>query len=100
MYLIWLACFVLVPLIAVAVAARGALRQRWPALAWTLLGALVFGGLWDTLAVRAHIWFFAPSNLFGPWLGGLPLEEWLWIAGTTLLFGTLTVLVKERFDRA
>ena len=28
--------------------------------------------------------------------GGLPIEEWLWIASVTLLFGCVTVVITER----
>ena len=32
----------------------------------------------------------------GIWLIGLPLEEWLWIAGVTLMFALLTIVLVER----
>jgi hypothetical protein len=41
------------------------------------------------------VWFYAPEHLVGWWWGGLPLEEWLWIVGVTLLFGGLTVVLAE-----
>jgi lycopene cyclase domain-containing protein len=95
-YLGWLGLFIGLPL-AVLWLARG--RQLWRrrrALGLTLLGALIFGGLWDGLAVRVHIWYYAPANISGVWLAGLPLEEWLWILGTTLLFASLAMLLQER----
>ena len=99
-YLVWLGLFIGLPLVALwLVGGRQLWRQR-RALAWTLLGALVLGGLWDALAVRVHIWYYAPGNISGAWLAGLPLEEWLWIAGSTLLFASLTILVHERSRHA
>lgn len=95
-YLSWLGLFIGLPLAALWVARGRRLWGQRRALAWTLVGALVLGGLWDGLAVRVHIWYYAPGNISGAWLAGLPLEEWLWIVGTTLLFGSLTVLVRER----
>ncbi len=99
-YLSWLALFLGLPLAALWLVRGDRLRQHGRALAWTVLGALVLGGLWDGLAVRVHIWYYAPARISGVWLAGLPLEEWLWIVGTTLLFGSLAILIKERARRA
>jgi lycopene cyclase domain-containing protein len=96
-YLIWLACFVGLPLLAVAVVGRRALWRRRRALAWMLGGALAGGWVWDALAVRLGAWYYDPRNILGWWIGGLPIEEWLWIAGVTLLFGCVTVVLAERF---
>ncbi|MBX3016033.1 MAG: lycopene cyclase domain-containing protein [Caldilineaceae bacterium] len=94
-YLVWLACFMGLPLLL--------LLRGWPllwrqrrALAWTLLGSLVGGWAWDALAVRVGLWHYDPERITGIWFWGLPLEEWLWIMGITLLFGGLTVLLAER----
>jgi lycopene cyclase domain-containing protein len=98
-YMIWLALFIGLPLLALLVAARRAIRRRWRALAWATLGALVGGWAWDALAVRLGAWYYDPNNIVNVWVGGLPLEEWLWIMGVTLLFGAVTVVVAERTER-
>ena len=95
-YILWLVLFLGLPLGALAIAGRRQMWRQRRALGWSLLGALVLGGAWDVSAVRVHIWYYAPTNILGLWIAGLPIEEWLWIAGTTLLFGALTVLVMER----
>ncbi len=95
-YLIWLALFVALPIVLLAVWRPAALRRRWQALAWTLAGALVGGWAWDYLAVRLGAWYYDDGHIAGIWLGGLPLEEWLWIVGVSLMFGMATVLLKER----
>jgi lycopene cyclase domain-containing protein len=63
-----------------------------------LMGALVGGWLWDGIAIQLHVWHYRPSNIAGIWLLGMPIEEWLWIAGVTLLFGSLTVAFQARRD--
>jgi lycopene cyclase domain-containing protein len=95
-YIIWLVLFIGLPLLALAAAGRRALWRRRRALGWALAGALVGGWAWDALAVRLGAWYYAPSNILNVWVGGLPLEEWIWIAGVTLLFGCATVLIEER----
>ncbi|MBK9710600.1 MAG: lycopene cyclase domain-containing protein [Kouleothrix sp.] len=94
-YIIWLALFIGLPLLVLLAAARRALARRWRALAWVLAGALAGGWVWDVLAVRLGAWYYDPANILNIWLGGLPLEEWLWIAGVTLLFGCITVIVAD-----
>ena len=37
-----------------------------------------------------------PDTEGGIWLLGMPLEEWLWIVGVTLMFGSVTVVWMER----
>ncbi|MEZ4725949.1 MAG: lycopene cyclase domain-containing protein [Caldilineaceae bacterium] len=94
-YLFWLCCFIGVPLL-VLLRWRHSLWAQRRALAWTLLGSLVGGWLWDALAVRVGLWHYDPARIAGIWYFGLPLEEWLWIVGVTLLFGGMTILLAER----
>ena len=95
-YLIWLLLFIALPLLVLSVLGRGALVRRRRALVLAVVGALVSGWLWDAAAVHIGLWFYDPANIVGVWFLGLPLEEWLWIVGVTLLFGSLTVVLKAR----
>jgi len=74
---------------------RGLFTPRLRALLLVVLGSLLGGWAWDALSVRLGIWFYAPNNILGLWLLGLPLEEWLWIVGVTLLFALLTIVLVE-----
>lgn len=94
-YLIWLALFIGLPLLALSWTGHAALLRQRRALGLAALGALVGGWLWDALAVRAGLWFYDPDHILNVWILGLPLEEWLWIVGVTLLFGAITVLLVE-----
>jgi lycopene cyclase domain-containing protein len=95
-YIIWLALFVALPLLALLIAARHALWRRRRALLLTIAGALIGGWAWDALIVRLGAWYYDPRFILNWWIVGLPLEEWLWIAGVTLLFGGLTIMLEER----
>ena len=94
-YIIWLISFIGLPLLAL-LRWRQLLWQQRRALALVTLGALMGGWAWDVLAVRFGAWYYDPNHIFGQWILGLPLEEWLWIVGVTLLFGALTVVLAER----
>jgi len=94
-YLFWLFCFIGIPLL-VLLRWRHHLWQQRRALAWTVVGSLVGGWLWDALAVRIGLWHYDPARIAGVWFIGLPLEEWLWIVGVTLLFGGITIILAER----
>ena len=95
-YIIWLMLFVGLPLLALIAAARGALWRHQRALAWTLAGALAGGWAWDAGIVVLGTWDYDPNNIVNIWIAGLPLEEWLWIIGVTLMFATITILLEER----
>jgi lycopene cyclase domain-containing protein len=99
-YLIWLAVFMGVPLL-VLLRWRTHFRARWRAIALAVLGSLAGGWAWDALSVRLGIWYYARENISGFWIIGLPVEEWLWIMGITLLFGlTAIVLIDHEGVRA
>ncbi len=93
-YLIWLGLFIGLPLLGLLYWRQRLWHQR-RALGWTTLGSLVGGWAWDMLAVRFNLWYYEADHIVGLWFGGLPLEEWLWIVGVTLLFGGLTVILCE-----
>lgn len=95
-YLIWLGLFVGLPLLTLATFAWRQLWRRRRALGWTLLGALAGGWAWDAGIVKLGAWDYDPRHIANIWLGGLPLEEWLWIVGVTLMFAALTVVLAER----
>jgi lycopene cyclase domain-containing protein len=95
-YLVWLALFVGLPLLGLTVCCRKVLWRQRRAIAWVLAGSLVGGWAWDALAVRFGLWTYDPDAIVGWWFLGLPLEEWLWIVGVTLLFAWLTLILAAR----
>ncbi len=94
-YLIWLGLFIGLPLL-ILLRWNHLIRRKWPALAWVTAGSLLGGWAWDAFAVQFGVWFYDPANIVNWWFLGLPLEEWLWIVGVTLMFGSLTIIVMER----
>ena len=49
----------------------------------------------DPIGGRWGAWYYDPNNILNIWIVGLPIEEWIWIAGVTLLFGCVTVVIAE-----
>ncbi len=94
-YAVWLALFMGLPLL---------LLMRWRALFWlrrralalAVVGSLAGGWAWDALSVRLGIWFYRPDDILGVWIVGLPIEEWLWIIGVTVLFGLTAIVILEQ----
>lgn len=97
-YPIWLVLCVGLPLAWLWLRYGAILRQHTWALSWTTLGALVLGWLWNAQAVRANIWYYTQPQTLGVWFLGLPLEEWLWMSGVSLLFACVTIIFKETQD--
>ena len=95
-YLIWLVCFIGAPILALVIWRGRQLWQQRRALFWITLASLIGGWAWDAWAVRYELWTYDPNHIVGWWWAGLPLEEWLWIVGVTLMFGGLTVALAER----
>jgi lycopene cyclase domain-containing protein len=93
--MIWLLLFIGLPLLLIVWRWSDLLRRQGRALALTALGALIGGWAWDALAVRWGVWFYNPANILDLWYVGLPLEEWLWFTGVSLMFGSLTVVLME-----
>jgi lycopene cyclase domain-containing protein len=98
-YVIWLLLFVGLPLVLLGFWQPQAIWRQRRALGWTLVGAFVGGWAWDALAVRLGAWYYDPGNIVNVWIAGLPLEEWIWIAGVSLMFAVITVVIKERERR-
>ena len=95
-YLIWHVIFLYSIILFLWLRWRVLFWSRRRAFAWAVLGSLGGGWVWDALAVQLDIWHYDPNHIVGWWLIGLPIEEWLWIVGVTLMFGMVAVVFIER----
>ena len=90
-YLILMLIFTL-PFISFAV-----YKKRFRALALAGIMGLVIGVPWDTIsACYFHTWSWNPDTLMDIWIGGLPLEEYLFmvLAPMTFIGGALLFKVE------
>ncbi len=65
--------------------------RAWPSLPVVGLHvvlALIYTTPWDNYLVAAKVWWYDPSLVVGITLGYVPLEEYLFFIGQTLLVGT------------
>jgi lycopene cyclase domain-containing protein len=95
-YLVFLLLFFAVPGLPLAWARRKDLvRYRKTAL-WSLFFVCTIGAVWDWLSWKTGVWRYDSGQTLGPWLGGLPAEEFI---GFYLLGTLLIVLVSFLFLR-
>jgi lycopene cyclase domain-containing protein len=95
-YLFFLLLFFAVPVLPLAWLCRKDLsRYRWTAF-WSLIFVCTIGTVWDWLSWKTGVWRYDSGPTLGPWLGGLPVEEFV---GFYLLGTLLIVLVSFLFLR-
>ena len=97
-YLLWLTLFVWIPL-ALMWLVEWRYLWRFRRVFLKFIGwALLFSVPWDFWAIQSKIWLFPPDTNVGVWIGGLPLEEYLFIIFVTLLVSTATIVVRKRLN--
>ncbi|MFA7191703.1 MAG: hypothetical protein WC089_00170 [Candidatus Paceibacterota bacterium] len=75
-YITWLTIFVFIPSIILWVFNFKYLKKYSKVILFVAIGAFVWGFCFDIVgSVFWHTWTY--HNTFGPWLLGLPLEEYL-----------------------
>ncbi|RJS24147.1 lycopene cyclase domain-containing protein [Corallococcus sp. H22C18031201] len=96
-YARFLGVFVVLPLALLLARERHLLSWRLlQPLGWLLLVVYAATTPWDRAAVQWGLWDFAPERIWGPRLGGLPVEEYLFFGLQTLLVG---VWARVRLER-
>ena len=98
-YPIWLLIFAILPTFSILVWKRKVFRKYTKILYLALIGGLLFAFPWDLIAIHERIWYFTTPHIFGIYLAGLPIEEWVFIAVETLLFTEITVLFWDRRNK-
>lgn len=98
-YLFWLGIFIVVPLVIIWIWQYPILSKYSYLFLPSIIGAILFTLPWDFISIKEQIWYFTTPQIVGIWFLGLPLEEWLFISLSTLLFATGTILVWEKFGR-
>jgi len=95
-YLKWLTIFLWLPLLILWATNLRTLWQYKRTISFCVFWALVIVFPWEYWAVHTQIWIFPPETNLGILLGGIPLEEYLFIVFATILVCTITLLFRER----
>ncbi len=95
-YPLWLLVFVIVPLIFLFVRFKELKRYKLTFL-FAVIGSTIFSLPWDYIAINEKIWYFTEPHIFGFWLLGLPIEEWIFIVFVTLLFSAITIIIYKKY---
>jgi|SRR5579872_1245792 len=98
-YIYWLTIFIWMPLVILWSLNYKYLLRYKGVFTRCIIWSIIFGVLWDFVAVGTHIWFFPPDTNLGIIILGLPLEEYLFIVFTCLYISTATILVRKRLQR-
>ena len=99
-YPLWLALFLILPLAILWVLQYRTFKKYMVMLGLTAVGCLAVSVPWDILSVKDGIWYFTTPHIFGIWLIGLPLEEYVYIVCVGLLACSVTILFWERLGKA
>ena len=95
-YMKWLILLVCLPLLILWLTNFKFLSKYKRTLGLCVFSGLLIGIPWDFLAIRARIWEFPQENIVGIWIGGLPLEEYLFLIFVTMLISAITLILKHR----
>lgn len=96
-YLLWLALFVLTPLIILWAMYFKTLKRYVRIYVIVVACVLVVSVPWDYISIKERIWYFTPPYIMDVWLLGIPIEEWMLYVFFSILLATVTTLLWERF---
>jgi lycopene cyclase domain-containing protein len=98
-YLRWLAVFFGLPLAALWLTQLRLLWSHRRKIRACALWALILSVPWDWWASRTQVWTFPADTHLGFWIGGLPLEEYLFIVSAATLVSSFTLVLGARGGR-
>jgi lycopene cyclase domain-containing protein len=98
-YLQWLAVFLGLPLAVMWATHFRLLWSQRRAILAGALWALLISVPWDWWAIRMRVWTFPSDTHLGLWVGGIPLEEYLFIVGATMFVASFTLVLGARGGR-
>jgi len=93
-FLFLLMLFAFFPLLCLWTKYGKKLKKYKKTVLFSLFCCLVFGNLWQYLAIRNGVWGYR-NGVLGIWFLGIPLEEHLF----DLLFGTLIISLTLIWDK-
>lgn len=94
-YTLWLLAFNILPLIILWVVFYDALKSYVNVILKCIGCSIIAGVLWDIVAIKGDIWYWPAGCCDLPRTFGLPLEEPLFMACTTALIATMTLIARD-----
>src|SRR5438309_10848347 len=98
-YPLWLLLFTIVPISILWIIKFNTLKKYYKVIAFAVVGSIVFSLPWDIIAIHERIWYFTQPHIFGIYIVGLPIEEWLFMTFVTILFTIITLILWEKYKR-
>jgi lycopene cyclase domain-containing protein len=98
-YLQWLAVFFCLPLTVLWLTHLRLLWSHRQTIRLCALWALILSAPWDWWATRTRVWTFPADTHLGFQIGGLPLEEYVFIVCATIFVSSFTLVLGARAGR-
>jgi lycopene cyclase domain-containing protein len=97
-YLAFLALAFAVPLVPLVWLCRRNLAHYRRTALWSLAFVCTIGAVWDLLSWKTGVWRYDSGRTLGPWLGGLPAEEFIgfYLLGTLLIVCVSLLFISRR----
>lgn len=93
----FLAVFLVIPIVVLAVLLRGRLTRRYlTSVAALATVAFVYTTPWDNAIVALGVWTYNPSLIVGLIIGVVPLEEYLFYFLQTILTSLILLALVRR----
>jgi len=96
-YLEWLVIFLIAPTAILWFLFHSVMWKYRIGLLLSMAFWLIVGLGWDYYAIHSKIWGWPSTCCALPRVGGLPLEELLFICFSTLFISTITLVVRDIF---
>ena len=97
-YFAFLALVLAIPLLPLVWLSRKSLVRYRRTVYWSLAFVCTAGALWDLLSWRTGVWRYDSGRTLGPWLAGLPAEEFIgfYLLGTLLIVCVSLLFLSRR----
>jgi lycopene cyclase domain-containing protein len=96
-YLKWFLVFAWTPTLLVWLFFWRLLSGYWKVLLLCCVGSIIFGYPWDYWATHSWLWKFSSEHTLNKYFFGLPLEEYIFFISETLLYGSIALVLRDKF---
>ncbi len=98
-YIVWFALFAWLPTAILWIFYWPLYRKYKKVFIYCIAGAIIFGYPWDYWATHYWLWHFSGDHTLGIFLGGLPVEEYIFFASEALLYSSIALALRKHLNK-